>query len=294
MEKKTKHRLRRLLVGELSWQRLLKSAAFIYGSLAAFAYLGSDRILFQPHAASYAAGGDLIMLDVGAGVRIAARYLESPGARYTILLSHGNAEDLGDLTPLLERLQALGANVLAYDYEGYGVSGGAPSEARLYADVDAAYQYLIEQRGISPENVIAYGRSLGGGPSVDLASRRPIGGLVLESAFTSVFRVVTRVPIFPGDKFPNLSKMDRVRCPVLVMHERRDPVIPFHHGEALFAAARGPKLQLWVDEDGHADVAIVAGDDYDRVLRELLGLVSGGPSPSVATTSHADAAIATA
>jgi abhydrolase domain-containing protein 17 len=274
MEEKTKRLLLRLFVGELSWKRLASSVAFVYGSLAAFAYLGSDRILFQPHAASYAAGGDVIMLDAGAGVRIAARHLESPGARFTILVSHGNAEDLGDLAPLLEQLRALGASVLAYDYEGYGLSGGAPSEARLYADVDAAYRYLTVERGVAPENVIAYGRSLGGGPSVDLASRMPLGGLVLESAFTSVFRVVTRVPIFPGDKLVNLPKMDRVRCPVLVLHERRDPVIPFHHGEALFAAAPGPKLRLWVDEEGHADVANVAGAEYDRSLRELLRLAS--------------------
>jgi abhydrolase domain-containing protein 17 len=208
--------------------------------------------------------------------RLAACSSWSVGERpYTILLSHGNAEDLGDLAPLLERLQALGANVLAYDYEGYGVSDGAPSEARLYADVDAAYRYLTVERGVPPEDVIAYGRSLGGGPSVDLASRRPLGGLVLESAFTSVFRVVTRVPIFPGDELRNLSKMGRVRCPVLVMHERRDPVIPFHHGEALFAAAPGPKLRLWVDAEGHADMASVAGDDYDRAIGDLLRLASG-------------------
>jgi len=274
MNERTQRVLRRLFVGELSWKRPLKSAAFIYSSLAAFAYVGTDRILYQPHPASYPAGGDLVMLDAGAGVRIAARYVESPGARYTILLSHGNAEDLGDLGPIVERLRGLGANVLAYDYEGYGRSDGAPSEARLYADIDAAYRYLTVERGVRPEDVIAYGRSLGGGPSVDLASRQPIGGLVLESAFTSVFRVVTRIPIFPGDRFANGSKMERVRCPVLVMHERRDPVIPFRHGEALFAAARGPKVRLWVDAEGHADVALVAGGEYDSALRELLRLAS--------------------
>ena len=187
MEDRTKRILRRLFISELSVKRLLTSVAFIYGSLASSPTSASDPHPLPsptPRATRPAATGSW-MIDAGDGARIAARWIERPGARYTILLSHGNAEDLGDLAPLLERLRALGANVLAYDYEGYGLSGGAPSEARLYADVDLAYRYLTEQRGVPPEDVIAYGRSLGAA-----AARRPrdargrLAGLVLESAFT--------------------------------------------------------------------------------------------------------------
>lgn len=259
-------------MGELSAKRLLKSAAFIYGSLALFAHFGSDRLIFQPHSAGYTLGPGLVTIDAS-GTPIAARFLETPGARYTILVSHGNAEDLGDLTGLLSRLQAIGVNVLAYDYEGYGASAGSPSEERVYADVDAAYTYLTTARGVPPGRIIAYGRSLGGGAAVDLASKRAIGGLILESTFMSAFRVMTRVPLFPGDKFQNLAKMPRVRCPVLVMAGRRDALISIHHGEALFAAAPGPKLSLWVDGAEHANVPYVAGPDYEAAIRELLRLV---------------------
>jgi fermentation-respiration switch protein FrsA (DUF1100 family) len=256
----------------ISPRRLLASAAFIYGSVALFGYLGSDRLLFQPHPAGYSLGPGVLSLDAG-GKRIAARYLETPGAQHTLLVSHGNAEDLGDLGHLFTRLAALGVNVLAYDYEGYGVSEGSPSEARVYADVDAAYAYLTTQRGVPPGRIIAYGRSLGGGPAVDLASRKPVGGLILEATFMSAFTVMTGAPIFPGDKFRNLAKMPRVRCPVLVMHGKRDGLIALRHGEALFAAAPGPKLSLWVDGADHADVPYVAGSEYEAAIRRLLGLV---------------------
>ncbi len=272
MDDAAKRKWKRLLVGELSVNRLVKSLAFIYGSLAAFGYFASDRLLFQPHAASYAPGADVEMLDAGGGTHIAVRYLQTPGAPYTILFSHGNGEDLGDVEPLLDQLRGMNLSVLAYDYEGYGLSEGAPSEKRLYADIDTAYRYLTERRGIPPRAIIAYGRSLGGGPATDLASREPLGGLVLESTFTSVFRVITRVPLFPGDKFQNLAKLRRVRCPVLVMHGRRDRLIPFHHGKALFDAVPGPKRRLWVDDADHGDVPIVAEAAYREAIHDFLDL----------------------
>lgn len=264
---------KRILIGELSVKRLAGSVAFIYGTLAVFALLGSDRILFQPHAPSAARGDGETMIHAAGGARIAVRLEETPGARYTILLSHGNAEDVADMAPLTERLRGLGASVLTYDYEGYGHSEGSPSEARVYADIDAAYAYLTEERKIPPRRVVLYGRSLGGGPSVDLASRRPVGGLILESTFTSAFRVITRIPLFPGDRFQSLSKMDRVTCPVLILHGRRDRVIPFHHGEALFAAARGAKRALWLDGADHGDVPFVEEERYDDAIRGLLSLI---------------------
>ncbi len=275
MDEAAKKRWKRILWGDLSGSRLLKSAAFIYGSLWLFGVLGSDRVLYQPHPSSYAGDPSILRLEAAGGATTAARYLPGPGGRdpYTILYSHGNAEDLGDVAPLLERLEALGFAVLAYDYGGYGESTGAPSEERLLQDIDAAYAHLTEERGVPPGRIIAYGRSLGGGPSVDLASRRPLGGLILESTFVSVFRVVTRVPLFPGDRFKNLDKMERVTCPVLVMHGRADTLIPFHHGEALFAAARGPKRSLWVDQAGHNDLLLTAEDAYDQAITDFVRLL---------------------
>src|SRR5262249_3224266 len=152
-------------------------------------------------------------------------------------------------------------------------SQGVPSERGVYADVDAAYAYLTRTLGVDPGRIIAYGRSVGSGPAVDLATRHPLAGLVLESAFTTAFRVLTRVPLLPFDKFRNLEKIGRVSCPVLVMHGVEDGIVPIAHGRRLFDAAPDPKRFLWAEGAGHNDFTLVAGDRQARALREFAALL---------------------
>lgn len=157
------------------------------------------------------------------------------------------------IEPFVWRLRDLGINVLTYDYPGYGTSGGSPSEENGYAAIDAAYDYMVE-KGVRPETIILHGRSLGGAMAVELAPRKPVGGLIMESTFTGAFRVVTRYPILPFDKFKNLEKMDKVKCPVLVIHGTNDWTIPAYHGQRLFEAANEPKQALWIEGAGHNNV----------------------------------------
>src|SRR5439155_21231421 len=128
------------------------------------------------------------------GKQISAIFLPNEKAKYTILYSHGNAEDIGDIRPMLDGLKNLGFSVFAYDYQGYGTSQGKPTESNAYADVLAAYEYLTTRLGISSERIISYGHSLGAALAVDLAARKPVAGVIIESAFTTAFRVVTRIP----------------------------------------------------------------------------------------------------
>ena len=114
-----------------------------------------------------------------------------------------------------------------------------------------------------------HGRSIGGGPAVDLASREPVGGLILESTFTSASRVLTNIRIFPFDRFENINKIGSVRCPVLVIHGKKDRTIPFQHGEKLFAAANEPKVSFWVDNAGHNDLFKAAGGAYLKTIRDF-------------------------
>ncbi len=216
----------------------------------------------------------MVLLDTADGGRIAAVHLPNPGATHTILYSHGNAEDLGHVRPVLEIVRDAGFAVLAYDYRGYGLSDGKPSEAATYRDIDAAWAHLTGRLRVPPQRVILLGRSVGAGPSVDLAARAPVGGLVLESAFVSAFRVVTRVPLLPFDKYRNLDKLARVGCPVLVIHGTADEVVPLWHGQRLFEAAREPKRALWVDGAGHNDLMLVAGRRYARALADFAALVN--------------------
>jgi fermentation-respiration switch protein FrsA (DUF1100 family) len=245
----------------------------LYGVLCLVALLMADRMIFVPPPATYRDGAEIVKLRTADGVRISATHLPHPSAPYTLLVSHGNAEDLGDIRPHLVRLRAMGFSVFAYDYRGYGTSEGTPSERGAYADIDAAYAHLTRDVGIPPDRIIAYGRSVGSGPAVDLASREPIGGLVIESGFTTAFRVLTRVTLFPFDKFDNLDKMRRVRCPVLVMHGRADEIVPFSHGEALWRAAPEPKRYFWAARAGHNDFWLVEEPAATRALTEFAALL---------------------
>ncbi|MCT7964123.1 alpha/beta hydrolase [Laspinema sp. D1] len=266
-------KLKHLLIGEFSLKRLLKSLLFVYVSIGIYGYFFSERMIFIPQPASYSQMPGMRMLTSANEKQIAAVYLANPQADYTILYSHGNAEDLGDVLPVLTQFQNVGFSVLSFDYQGYGISEGNPTERTAVQDIEAAYFYLTETLKILPERIIVYGRSVGGGPALELAARYPVGGLVVESSFTSIFRTVTRIPIYPVDKFNNIRNIQRVNCPVLVIHGTEDEVIPFWHGEALFAAAPEPKQALWVEGAGHNDLLWVAGDRHSAALLGFVELL---------------------
>jgi hypothetical protein len=139
----------------------------------------------------------------------------------------------------------------------------------LYGAARAVRRYLREQLGVSPQQTLIYGRSLGSGPAVQMAGEEPPAGLILQSAFTSVYRVLTVMRVLPFDFFENERKLARISCPVLVMHGRRDEVIPFAHGQALFTAAKEPKRSFWIPDAAHNDFLLVAGRSYWDALREF-------------------------
>jgi hypothetical protein len=230
-------------------------------------------MIFLPQPSSYQDTQAILKLTTPDRIRLSAVYLPNPASPYTILYVHGNAEDLGDIQPVLQQLRTIGFSVFAYDYRGYGTSEGTPSERNAYRDIDTAYNYLTQHLAVPSQQIIAYGRSVGAGSAVDLAARKPLAGLIVESAFTTAFRVVVPIPILPFEKFRNIGKIKKVNCPVLVMHGKADEVIPFPHGQKLFAAAPEPKLSLWVDEAGHNDFMWVAGKRYVEALREFAQLV---------------------
>lgn len=268
-----KQRLKHLLVGEFTLKRLVRSVfliiALVYIGVGIYGYFFTDKIIFQPPHATYKDTKQILQLQLTNGSQISAIYLANPKATYTILYSHGNAEDLGTDLNALKDLRDLGFSVFAYDYNGYGTSVGTPSESDAYMDVNAAYDYVTGTLKVAPERIIAYGRSLGGAMAVDLASRKPLAGLVIESSFVTAFRVVTRVPLFPFDKFRSIDKLKDVHCPVLVIHGKSDGVIPFWHGEKLYQQANEPKMSLWINGAGHNDLLEVAGEKYDIALRKF-------------------------
>lgn len=242
-----------------------------WGLLTALAFLYGERILFQPPPPSYDRSEvDYARVPVGDDDFVAVQHIPNPSARHTLLFSHGNAEDLGHLQPLLRLLHGAGFGVVAYDYRGYGRSAGSlPTEKRANEDAEAVYRYATGDLGIHPGRLILHGRSLGGGPTLEVARRHAVAAVVLESTFVSTYRVVTRLPVLPFDRFPNLARVSRLDVPVLVIHGGRDRVIAPSHGRALFRAAPEPKRALWVEDAGHNDLAVVAGARYVEALQSF-------------------------
>jgi abhydrolase domain-containing protein 17 len=231
----------------------------LYIGLFLFAYFLSDSMIFLPHPSSYQDSAEIIKLTTAGGKKISAVYLPNPAAKFTLLVSHGNAEDLGDDKYWLDSLRHAGFSVFAYDYEGYGTSEGRPSEKACYQDEAAAYEFLAVNLKTPPDRIIIFGRSVGSGPAAYIAAKRPSAGVILQSPFVSAFRVLTRIPLLPFDKFPNYKYIRHIHSPVLIMHSRADSVIPFRHGQQIFHLANPPKRSFWATNADHNDMDLAQG-----------------------------------
>ncbi|MCF7955708.1 MAG: alpha/beta hydrolase [Phycisphaerae bacterium] len=234
-------------------------------------------MIFSPPPASYLDGPGIIKIDVGNGDAICGRYLRNPDAEFTILYNHGNNEDIGMNLHWLRRFRERGFSVLTYDYRGFGQSEGKATEKNTYRDAQAAYDYLVKVKNVSPTRIIVMGRSLGGGVAVELASTNPVAGLIMQSTFISINRVVAGGQAVPFDKYKSISRIDKVNCPVLVIHGTADSLVKFWHGEKLYEAAKQPKAYLWVEGADHEDdIAAIAGEKYWQVIESLIEKIKNG------------------
>ena len=216
-------------------------------------------------------------VDIGTnGVKIAAIVLGPEHGKKAILRCHGNAEDAANSLFALRYLARRGFTVACVDYPGYGLSDGTPDEEGCYRNVHRLYDWLVENRGFKPEDIIVDGFSIGSGPATELAATKPVGGLVLEAPFLSAPRVVTRIRILPIDPFPNIQMIKNVKCPVLVMHGTDDSVIPHRHGKELFELANDPKHFIPVEGANHNDLVLKM--DPERYLKAIEGFALEGLS----------------
>lgn len=175
----------------------------------------------------------------------------------TILFSHGNAGNLGDKLDSIGIFRGLGFNVLAYDYGGYGQSGGTTHEARMVEDIVAVWEYAVNELNIPPDQMIVHGRSMGGGPTAHLATRVSAGAVVLESTFCSLTELITAryryLPkwLFGRNRFDTLSRIGDIDSPVLIIHSEEDSTIPYEQGERLYDAASDSKAFLKISGEHH-------------------------------------------
>ncbi|HZI18855.1 MAG TPA: alpha/beta hydrolase [Pyrinomonadaceae bacterium] len=205
--------------------------------------------------------------------------------RATILYFHGNGGNISYAAWLGADLGRRGADVLLFDYRGYGRSDGqVEGERGLYADAEAAYSYVVGEMRVDPRRLVLYGQSLGTAAAADVASRRPCGALVLESGLSSASDMAAAIlPWLPRTahrlakyRFDTVSKLPRVNCPVFVAHGDRDEIIPVEQGRKLYDAAPEPKRLHVVAGAGHNDLVVVGGAVYLDALEGFVAESVGG------------------
>jgi uncharacterized protein len=207
------------------------------------------------------------------GKKIHAWFIPREDAEQVVLFSHGNAGNIGHRLDKIKMLNNIGLNVFIYDYRGYGNSSGSPSEQGLYKDAHAAYDYLVSEMGVSHDNIILYGESIGGAVSVELAHSRSVKGLITESTFTSVKDMAHMAfPLIPyfvfSSRFDSISKISDIKCKKLVIHSIDDEIVPFSQGERLFAAASEPKQFLRI-RGGHNTAFWDSVKEYKEGIRSF-------------------------
>ncbi len=274
--------------------KLVLMGAAIYALLCLAIYVFQPRLVYFPMkamAATPAAIGlryEDVRLDTGNGTTVHGWYLPGREDARTLLFLHGNAGNISHRLDSLRIFNELGLSVLIIDYSGFGASGGKPGEQQTYEDAALAWRYLTGSRGIAPERIVVFGRSLGGGVAAWLAARESPGALILESTFTSVPELAKKYyPIFPVRwlariRYDNASRLREVRCPVLIVHSRDDELVPIDHGRALFELAAEPKSFLEI-RGSHNTGFMMSGQSYRRGLARFLDILDGGKSVARAT-----------
>ncbi|KAJ4798891.1 alpha/beta-Hydrolases superfamily protein [Rhynchospora pubera] len=216
------------------------------------------------------------------GNGIIAMYVRHPGAKLTLLYSHGNAADLGQMYELFVELSShLGVNLMGYDYSGYGQSSGKPSEQNTYADIEAAYRCLIETYCACEEDIILYGQSVGSGPTCDMGSRLSrLRAVVLHSPIMSGLRVMYPVKhTYWFDIYKNIDKIPSIKCPVLVIHGTSDEVVDCSHGKQLWEHCKEKYEPLWIKGGNHCNLELYP--EYIKHLKKFVAAIEKRPPPSL-------------
>lgn len=246
-----------------------------------------NRLLYQPPDDFDPGVSNIKYLTTKSKKRTFVYFIDN-NSRYTILFSHGNAETLFRSKvwfehDFLPKLKQNFVNILIYEYTGYTHTNPdyfyakcTPKEKFIYEDINAAYDYLINVKQISAKNIILYGRSLGTGPTIDLASREEVGGVILQSAFLSAFKVACNFRFdVCGDQFLNYKKIEKIKSPVFLIHGVDDEIVPFEHSIELYELCKFKYPPLWVRGAGHNDIKSFGNIFYSSIQNFIESIMQG-------------------
>jgi len=253
----------------------------IYILFAGFLFIFQSHYVYYPEHTISADPSNIglefenVSLETEDRIKLSGWFIPIEGASGVILFCHGNGGNISHRLESIQIFHRLGLDVFIFDYRGYGRSEGKPSEIGTYRDAEAAWRYLVEERQVSPNRIIVFGRSLGGAVAAWLAHRHTPGALILESTFTSVPDIGARLyPYLPVKllsrfKYNTVEYLDEVDCPVLIVHSREDEIMPFSHGQRLFERAAEPKEFLEIS-GSHNDGFITSGQRYEEGLNTFV------------------------
>jgi len=268
----------------VDWSRILTWVgilAGVYLGVIALIYLLQNRFIYHPDSNIRRTPADAglqyeeVSITTDDGVTLSGWFIPHERARAVMLYFHGNAGNLSDRVDFLAMLHTLEISIFGIDFRGYGESGGEPTPRGTFRDAEAAWEYLVNQRNVSTEDIVIYGRSLGGAIASWLAAQHTPKALILGSTFTSAADMARQMfPFIPVKLLMNipynsLKYISMVRCPVLISHSIQDDVVPFHHGEELYATANEPKnfLELY---GPHNNVVFASRAVYLKGMNDFL------------------------
>ncbi len=266
----------------MAWS-LLTSAAIAYAVVLILMTLFQERLVFLPGVgralvATPSARGlpwAPAPIRTADGETLGAWWIPAPAPAGAVLVFHGNAGNISHRLDYAVMFRALGYSTLLVDYRGYGESSGTPDEAGTYRDAEAALRWLADAQGLAANDVVMFGESLGGAVAAWLAARHPPRALILASAFTSApdlgadlypwlpVRLLARI------RYDTRAELRRVRAPVLVAHSPEDDIVPWTHGQALYAEAAEPKAFLALG-GGHNDGFVFMRAEWRAAVGDFL------------------------
>lgn len=259
------------------WNILLAVGGIIVGGyviFAAFLLIFQSRFIYYPTREIESTPDDAGLtyescrFEASDGVSLSGWFIPAEKSRGVILFCHGNGGNISHRLESIQQFHRLGLSTFIFDYRGYGESGGELSEKGTYLDAEAAWRYLVEEKQFTPDEIIIFGRSLGGAIAAWLAKEHQPKALMVESAFTSIGDVGSEMyPFLPirlltRFRYSTVDYIRQIHCPVLIVHSSDDELIPFSHGQRLFRAAPEPKRFLEIS-GGHEDGFLVSAKQYE-------------------------------
>ncbi|HYA19245.1 MAG TPA: alpha/beta hydrolase [Burkholderiales bacterium] len=261
---------------------ILITVAAAYIALCLLLFFFQSRFIYFPEigreevATPREAGMDYQPVTISSsGERLDGWFVPAPHARGVVLYLHGNGGSISLRLDFLRMFRELGLSIFIFDYRGFGKSSGKPTEEGTYQDAEAAWKYLVETRHVAPASIVFYGESLGGAVAAWLAARVTPGALIISSTFTSVPDLAAKyyymfpVRLLARYQYNTAEYLHSVACPVLIVHSREDEIVPFEHGQRLYAAAHDPKQFLEIHGD-HNSGLLLSRDLWMKGVRAFL------------------------